>query len=178
MNITVYCGSNFGNQSIYEEFARDLGRFIAMHQHQLIYGGGNKGLMGVLANSVFNTGGQAIGIMPSFLINKEVANINLTEFIEVDTMSERKIKMIELGEAFVALPGGPGTLEEITEVISLIRLNLINKECYLMNIHGYYNHLEIFFDTMVKEGFMTVKERQKIHFVESIGELELLIEQH
>lgn len=175
MNVTVYCGSNIGNQDIYSELAEDLGRFLANQHHTLIYGGGNRGLMGILANSALENGGKVVGIMPTFLKSNEEVNLELTEFIEVKTMSERKIKMIEYGDLFVALPGGPGTLEEITEVISLIRLDIIKSDCYLMNVHGYYHALEIFFDTMVKEGFISSEVRERIHFVESIGELELLL---
>ena len=113
MNITVYCGASLGNDSTYQAAAKKLGKWIADGQHTLVYGGGKLGLMGVVADTVLAHQGKVIGIIPQFLQDREVAHPNLTKTVIVESMSERKNKMIELGDAYIALPGGPGTLEEI-----------------------------------------------------------------
>ncbi len=171
MNITVYCGASLGRKDIYQETARELGRWIANNDNTLIYGGGKVGLMGIVADSVLENNGSAVGIMPSFLRTKELAHTGLTETLIVETMSERKLKMFELGDCYIALPGGPGTLEEISEVISWARIGKNNNPCVFLNVGGYYDNLKNFFDKMVEEGFLTADDRNKTLFAESIEEI-------
>ena len=116
MNITVYCGSNFGDDPLFEKAARELGAWIAREGHALVYGGSSVGLMGAVSRAAIEGGAPVIGVEPAFFIEAGVAQHDLTELIVCDTMGERKAKMIELGEMFVALPGGVGTLEEISEI--------------------------------------------------------------
>ena len=118
MNVTVYCGATTGNNPEYEKNAVELGKWIAENNHTLVYGGGKAGLMGIIADTVLQLGGEAIGVIPTFLKDRELAHTYLNELIVVNTMSERKDKMFSLGDIYIALPGGAGTLEEITDVIS------------------------------------------------------------
>ena len=124
MNITVYCGSNFGDNPHFEEAARNLGAWIARAGHALVYGGSSVGLMGAVSRAAIEGGAPVIGVEPAFFIEAGVAQHDLTELIVCDTMGERKAKMIELGDAFVALPGGVGTLEEISEIFTRVRLDM------------------------------------------------------
>ena len=150
MNITVYCGASLGNDSAHQAAAKKLGKWIADGQHTLVYGGGKLGLMGVVADTVLAHQGKVIGIIPQFLQDREVSHPNLTKTVVVESMSERKNKMVELGDAYIALPGGPGTLEEIAEVISWARIGKNNNPCILFNEKGYFNSLKSFFNHMVK----------------------------
>ena len=150
MNITVYCGASLGNDSAYQAAAEKLGKWIADGQHTLVYGGGKLGLMGVVADTVLAHQSKVIGIIPQFLQDREVSHPNLTKTVIVESMSERKNKMVELGDAYIALPGGPGTLEEIAEVISWARIGKNNNPCILFNEKGYFDSLRSFFIHMVK----------------------------
>lgn len=171
MKITVYCGASVGNNVAHQQAAIALGQWIAARQYTLVYGGGNAGLMGLLANTVLENGGKVIGIMPTFLQERELAHTGLTEMITVRSMPERKSKMIELGDVYIALAGGPGTLEEITEVISWARIGQNNNPCILFNSDGYYEPLKAFFDNMVVQGFLTQTDRDKTLFSADLGEI-------
>ena len=171
MKITVYCGASVGNNAAHQQAAIALGQWIAARQYTLVYGGGNAGLMGLLVNTVLENGGKVIGIMPTFLQERELAHTGLTEMITVHSMPERKSKMIELGDVYIALAGGPGTLEEITEVISWARIGQNNNPCILFNSDGYYEPLKAFFDNMVVQGFITQPDRDKTLFSADLGEI-------
>ncbi|OOF69409.1 TIGR00730 family Rossman fold protein [Rodentibacter caecimuris] len=175
MNITVYCGASLGNEPVYQTSAVRLGKWIAEHHHKLVYGGGRVGLMGVIADTVLAFGGEVVGVMPSFLCERELAHIGLTELIIVDSMSERKKKMIELGDAYIALAGGPGTLEEISEVISWSRIGQNANPCILFNQNGYYDPLKMMFEQMVQSGFLTEEDYQKILFSDDLAEIDEFI---
>ncbi|BFU59280.1 MULTISPECIES: TIGR00730 family Rossman fold protein [Rodentibacter] len=175
MNVTVYCGANLGNDPIYQAAAVKIGKWIAGNHHKLIYGGGGAGLMGVVADTVLSQGGDVIGIIPTFLAERELAHQGLTQLITVDSMSERKKMMIELGQVYIALAGGPGTLEEISEVISWARIGQNSNPCILFNQNDYYEPLKIMFDQMVKSGFLTLADRQKILFSDNLSEIEQFI---
>lgn len=175
MNITVYCGANAGNNHIYKTKAIELGTWIGTHHHTLIYGGGRTGLMGVIADAVLQNGGKAIGIIPTFLKTPEEAHTALTQLITVETMAERKTMMSSLGEAYIALPGGVGTLEEIAEVISAARLGLHHKSCIIYNINHIYSYLEKQLDIMVHERFLQPQGRQNVHFVTTLQEIMQLL---
>ncbi len=172
MNITVYLASAVGNEPCYAETAEKLGSWIAESGHTLVYGGANDGTMGIIADSCLKKGGQVIGVMPEFLAARGRKHAGLTEIRLTKTMAERKAEMISAGDAFIALPGGPGTLEEISEVISCVRLGILNKPVIIMNVNGYYDALREVFIKMVRTGFMTEKEYSVIHFVSTIEEIE------
>lgn len=175
MKITVFCGANNGQSELYKENAIELGEWIAKNNHTLVYGGGKVGLMGIIADTVLGNGGEVIGIMPQFLVDREISHTGITEFIIVDDMSVRKDKLVDLGDVFVALPGGPGTLEEISQVISWVRVGKKDAPCILMNVDGYYDFLEQYFDKMVEEGFLTKEDRERTLFTDSVAEMQEFI---
>ncbi len=140
-NICVFCGSGLGTDTRFLELTAELGKFLALNNYKLVYGGANVGLMGILADNALENGGEVLGIMPKHLVEKEVAHKNLSEFILVNDMMERKQIMIEKSDAFITLPGGYGTFDELFEVLSLNQLGIIQKPCAILNIHGYYDNL-------------------------------------
>ena len=175
MNITVYCGSNFGDNPLFEAAARELGAWIARDGHTLVYGGSSVGLMGAVSRAAIEGGAPVIGVEPSFFIEAGVAQHDLTELIVTDTMGERKAKMIELGEMFVALPGGVGTLEEISEIFTRVRLDMGPHECFLLNIDGFYDPLAAFLASMVDRRFFDQCDLDRCHFPRSVDELAHLV---
>lgn len=177
MNITVYCGSSTGTDPVFKEKACELGRWIGGNGHCLVYGGGGAGLMGAAADSVLEAGGEVIGVMPHFLVEREAAHPALTRLITVDTMAERKAGMAGLGDVFIALPGGPGTLEEISEIISLIRLDQLKSIGILYNIADYYRPLMEMFAQMVRAGFIYGEITEFVKFPETFDELRQIIEE-
>jgi uncharacterized protein (TIGR00730 family) len=174
MNVTVYCGSQLGSDPSFEECAVDMGRWIVEHGHTLVYGGGGVGLMGVVSQTVLEGGGRAVGVIPRFLMNREKPSYQLSELHVTETMWERKQDMVELGDMFVALPGGAGTLEEISEVASLAKLGRA-KPCILINCNGYYDRLCAFYDDMVEHGFLAASDRQCLMSVSDISELDSIL---
>ena len=168
MNITVYLGANMGTDKTYAMEAKALGTWIGNAGHRLIYGGSRAGLMGILADAVLEAGGEVIGVEPSFFIDAEVQHEGITQLIVTDTMTERRARMIELGDAYIAFPGGTGTLEEISEVISAKKLGQMSKPVVVLNIEGYYDHLEALFRKMVEEGFLTRREMEKTFFARTV----------
>lgn len=175
MNVTVYCGASDGNQPAYRQAAMQLGEWIAKNGHTLVYGGGKVGLMGVVADTVLKNGGTVIGVMPNFLVDREISHPGLTVLHQVESMTERKSKMIELGEVFIALPGGPGTLEEITEVVSWGRIGQNNHPCVFFDVNHYYQAVQNMYDTMVNEAFLTQSDRDKILFSDDLVTIESFI---
>ncbi|MGL5806929.1 MAG: TIGR00730 family Rossman fold protein, partial [Xenococcaceae cyanobacterium] len=137
-SICVYCGSNFGDRNSYLEAAQNLGIEMAKREITLVYGGGNVGLMGAIADSVLAAGGKAIGVMPQSLVEKEIAHTGLSDLRVVGSMHERKLIMSDLADAFIALPGGLGTLEEFCEVATWTQLGFHRKACGLLNVEGFY----------------------------------------
>lgn len=179
MNITVYCGAHHGKDPEFTIRAAELGRWMAQNGHVLVYGAGDVGTMGVLANAVLEGGGEVIGVTPDFFVLAEEIHDKLTELQIVPDLPERRSRMIEQGEAFIALPGGTGTLDEITEVITLTRLGRLSdhiKPVMLYNIKGYYDHLLSFFDRVAEEEFFTQRDRDNIHEVRSIEDIERVLE--
>jgi uncharacterized protein (TIGR00730 family) len=152
--LCVYCGSNPGADPEYAAIATGFGALLASKGITLVYGGGNLGLMGAVADGALGAGGRVIGVMPRSLIEKEVAHQKLTELHAVSSMHERKMKMAELSDAFVALPGGMGTLEEIFEVCTWSQLGFHQKPCAFLNVAGFYSSLLGFLKHMVQERFM------------------------
>ena len=171
MKIAVYCGSNLGFEKEYEQVAKELGAWIGDHHHTLVYGAGKKGLMGVVADAVLEHGGDVIGVIPQVEQIQLRKHHGLTECIEVESLAKRKEVMIELSDAFIALPGGPGTLDEISDVISLSRLDELKGACVLYDINGYYQLLKQFYDAMETCGFVQADELKRVLYSSDLEEI-------
>jgi uncharacterized protein (TIGR00730 family) len=152
--VCVFAGSNAGRHQAYAQEAAALGRLLASRGIGVVFGGGKVGLMGILADAAMAAGGEVIGVIPSALVSKEIAHDRLTELRVVQSMHERKAMMAELSDAFIALPGGWGTLEELFEVITWAQLGLHRKPCGLLNAGGYFDPLLTFLTHAVAEGFV------------------------
>lgn len=161
-SICVYCGSNFGGRDSYLKAAQDLGVEMATRSITLIYGGGNVGLMGAIADSVLAAEGKVIGVIPQALVDKEVAHTGLSDLRIVGSMHERKSLMADLADAFIALPGGLGTLEEFCEVVTWTQLGFHQKACGLLNVDGFYDGLLSFLDHATAEKFIRSEHRSII----------------
>jgi uncharacterized protein (TIGR00730 family) len=157
--VCVFCGSSEGSDPVYREAARQMGEVLAGRGLVLVYGGGGIGLMKVLADAMLARGGEVVGIMPEPLMAKELAHTGLTDLRIVGSMHERKALMAELSDAFVALPGGYGTLEEFCEVLTWAQLGIHRKPCGLLNVNGYFDPLRELFDRFVREGFLSSANR-------------------
>lgn len=168
-SICVYCGSNAGSKIIYSERAAALGDRIAKEGLRLIYGGGNVGLMGVVANAVLEAGGQVTGVIPKQLADWEVAHRGLTELEIVGSMHERKARMFDLADGFVTLPGGFGTMEEIFEMLTWRQLGIGNKPCAFLDVDGFHAPLIGMIDRMVEERFLHAEQRQDLWHGEDIA---------
>ncbi len=153
-SICVYCGSSFGASPDYADAARALAKAMVDDNIALVYGGGNVGLMGVIADEVMRLGGEATGVIPSALMEKEVGHRTLTRLHVVKDMHERKAMMAELSEGFIAMPGGIGTLEELFEVLTWSQLGFHNKPIGLLNVQGFYDDLIRFMQHLVTQGFL------------------------
>jgi len=158
-HICVFAGSSRGARPGYAGAARELARSLVERGCGLVYGGGNIGLMAVIADAVLERGGQAVGVIPEFLVDKELAHRGLTELRIVKSMHERKAVMAEISDGFLGLPGGIGTMEEFFEVLSWAQLDLHDKPCGLLNTRGYYDPIVGFLDRGVDEGFLKPKHR-------------------
>jgi|SRR5580658_4087752 uncharacterized protein (TIGR00730 family) len=160
--ICVFCGSSPGSRTIYGQQAKALGRLLAAKGIGLVYGGGNVGLMGIIADAVIQASGEVIGIIPRALLDAEIGHQGLSELRVVGSMHERKAMMAELSDAFIALPGGFGTFEEFCEVVTWSQLGLHRKACGLLNVAGYYDSLLALFDHAVQEGFLKPEHRSLV----------------
>lgn len=178
MNITVYCGSNPGNNPNFSFAAQGLGEWIGQNNYALVYGGSMNGLMGIVADEVLKQDGEVYGVIPEVLRGIEAKHPLVKNMEIVPTMSDRKNRMIELGDAFIALPGGVGTLEEISEIASLIRIGIINKPTIFYNIDSYYEPMKALFDQMVQEDFLKEDIRDMFLFSDSLKEIETFIHSH
>lgn len=157
--IAVFCGSSDGASPAYKEGAVKLGKELARRGITLVYGGASVGVMGTVADAVLEAGGQVIGVIPQMLEDREISHRGLTELIVVGSMHERKTRMAELSDGFIALPGGPGTLEEFFEIFTWAQLGLHQKPCGILNVNGYYDLLISFFDHMHEQQFLQEKYR-------------------
>ena len=175
MNITVYLASSTGNDHKFEAAVKELGTWIGASGNTLVYGGSKTGLMGELAQSVLQAGGKVIGVEPQFFIDEGYALDGLTQLIVTQDMTERKAKMIELGDAFIAFPGGTGTLEEITEVMSKVSLKHLAAPCILYNLNGYYDHLKALLGHMIELGLSTPDRQQGIYFASNLAEIRQIL---
>lgn len=153
-SIAVFCGANAGNNPVYAEAATKLGQLMAAQSIRLVFGGGKVGLMGTIADAILAKGGEAVGVIPQSLIDREVAHTGLTEQHVVKTMHERKALMASKSDAFIAMPGGFGTLDEINEIITWNQLGIIKKPVAFYNVNGYFDKFMDFITDSVKEGFI------------------------
>lgn len=169
--IAVFCGSSLGTDEIFKVKTTELGQKLAKEQIELVYGGANVGIMGVIANGVLNAGGKAIGVLPNFLKSKEIEHTGLTELILVETMHERKSKISDLCDGYIALPGGFGTMEELFEVLTWGQLNLHQKPVGILNINGFYDDLISLSANMVAKGFLRKENRELLIISEDVDEL-------
>lgn len=178
MKVTVYCGSNPGLNPQFTQAAKELGHWIGRKGYTLVYGGGSNGLMGTVADATLETNGDIHGVIPEVLKGIEVKHPLVEKIDIVDTMPERKTRMIELGDVFIALPGGVGTLEEISEILSLTRIGLINKPTVFYNIDGYYDSMQVLLNRMVEEDFLKQEIRDMFLFSDSLENIDIFIHSH
>jgi uncharacterized protein (TIGR00730 family) len=160
--LCVYCGSNAGVRNDYAEAAANLAGVLAARSIGLVYGGASKGLMGILADTMLEAGGEVQGVIPRSLLAKEIGHANLTELHVVDTMHERKALMAKLSDGFIALPGGFGTLDELVEALTWAQLQFHAKPCGLLNVAGYFTHLLRYFEHAEAEGFLRPQHRRML----------------
>ena len=176
MNITVYLGALEGKDPALKRAVRELGTWIGESGNALVYGGSRSGLMGEIAESVLQAGGKVTGVEPQFFIEAELQHEGLTELIVTKDMTERKTKMIALGDAFIAFPGGTGTLEEITEVMSKVSLRHLDAPCILYNLNGYYDGLKALLGRMIEKGLSSPERQQGIYFVEDLEQIKEILQ--
>ena len=176
MNITVFLGARTGNDPALGTATAQLGSWIGANGHTLIYGGSSSGLMGVLSRAALAAGGKVIGVEPTFFMDAGFAQEGLTELIVTKDIPERKARMIELGDAFIALPGGTGTLEEAAEVMSMISLKQLDAPCILYNLNGYYEHLRALLKLMCDKDLSFEELQQGIHFADNLDEIERILQ--
>jgi uncharacterized protein (TIGR00730 family) len=169
--LCVYCGSSPGRRPEYLDAARTFGRLLAKRRIALIYGGGRVGMMGALADAALAAGGRVTGVIPRALVERELAHPGLTELVETESMHARKTAMAERSDAFVALPGGIGTLEELFEVWTWTQLGFQSKPCGLLNVAGYFDPLVTFADQMVSEGYLGAAQRRVLRVETDPAEL-------
>lgn len=170
-SVAVYCGSSSGTDPSFLDAAQTLGTALTKKGITLVYGGGDVGLMGALADSALEAGGTVIGVIPHFLIEKEVGHTGLTKCHAVETMHERKMKMADLADAFIALPGGFGTLEEISEIFTWNQLGIHTKPCALLNVSGFYDPLIAFLRSLVNKRFVRQEHLDALVVATDVGTL-------
>ena len=169
--ICVFCGSSMGYNDEYKEAARQLGNFFSDNNIELVYGGADVGLMKVLADTMLENGSHVIGVMPGHLVDRGVVHHNLSQLITVETMAERKQKMIDLSDGFIALPGGFGTLDELSEILTFNQLRISDKPLGILNIKHYFDHLLQFIDHAADVGFVRKEHRDNLIVSADIAEL-------
>lgn len=167
----VFCGSSLGFNELYKNAAIELGNYFVKYQIKLVYGGGKIGMMGVVSNTMLAQGGEVVGIIPDLLKHEEVINSGATEIIVTKTMSERKMKMSQMIDAYITLPGGFGTLDELFEALTLQQLHIEQKPVGLLNVNGFFNHTIQQLDHMVKEGFLKPENRALLLVDETVDGL-------
>ncbi len=161
-HVAVYCGSSSGNKEIYSEAARSLGRALISSNKKMVYGAGSVGLMGIIADEMLSLKGEVIGIIPQFLMDKEVGHRHLTRLEITKDMHSRKMRMADLSDAFIAMPGGFGTLDELFEILTWGQLNLHSKPVGIYNINGYFDGILSFLQKAVEDGFLKARYVDRI----------------
>ena len=178
MNITVYLGAWQGNDPAFSAAVKSLGAWIGESGNTLVYGGSKSGLMGELSRSALDAGGKVIGVEPQAFFDECLQQEGLTQLIVTPDMRERKKKMIELGDAFIAFPGGTGTLEELAEVMSMVSLDALEAPCIVYNLNGYYNNLKLLLEHMISAGLSTRDRQKKIFFADDLEEIRQILRIH
>lgn len=176
-SLCIFCGANSGSKSAYAAAAAGMGRLLAERGVRVVYGGGNVGLMGVLADAALAAGGEVVGVIPQMLVDKELAHRHVTDLRIVGSMHERKALMAELSDAFVALPGGLGTYEELLEVLTWAQLHIHHKPCGCLNVLDYFDPLSRLLDHAVAEGFLHTDQRRLLAMASDPAELLALLAQ-
>lgn len=171
MRVCVFCGSRAGEPETFAKAARSVGELLAERHIDLVYGGGHVGLMGIVADAVMSNGGRVYGVIPEALAQKELAHDGLTELHTVPDMHARKMKMADLADAFVALPGGAGTMEEIFEQWTWLQLSIHDKPSGFLNVDGFYDPLKQMIENMVTHGFLTREHADMVQFSSSMEDL-------
>lgn len=177
-SVVVYCASSVGTNPIYNEVAIELGRQLAFRNIRLIYGGGGFGLMGNVANAVLQNNGEVTGVIPNFLADLEVAHKTLTELHFVETMHERKFKMVQLAKGVVALPGGYGTLDELFEILAWRQLKLYDGPIVVINTNGFYDLMLQQLDRMVADGFLKAENRALLQAAQSVDKALIYMQEY
>lgn len=170
-SICIYCGSNPGKDPIYAETAETVGRYLGENSYRLVYGGGRRGLMGIVADATLAAGGEVTGVIPTFLVEAETAHTGLADLRVVADMHERKMTMMQEGDAFISLPGGIGTMEELFESFTWHQLGINDKPCGMLNTAGYYDPLITLMDTMEAQGFLRKAHRDALSVADEIDTL-------
>lgn len=178
MNITVFCGSTAGKEEAYTKAAEDLGRWIAENGHALLYGGAKTGLMGTVSDTVLSLGGRVTGVLPDVAEIQARRHPGLTAYVNTKDMAERKDYMIRHADVYVALPGGPGTLDELTDILCLKRLGLNKKPLVLFSVSGYYDTLESFFSKMQESEFSFSSDFENVLVSGDLAEIARFLETH
>ena len=174
-SIAVFCGSKHGNNKVFTEDAVKLGKILAANQVKLVYGGGSAGLMGTIADNVMHNGGNVVGIIPKLLLEWEVGHRGITELIVCDDMHQRKQKIYSLSDAAIVLPGGFGTLDELFEIVTWNQLTIHDKQIYILNSGGFYEHLIKHIEVMKQENFLYEDAIKRITILNSPEELEAFL---
>lgn len=175
MNVCVFCGSGIGTNPVYAHAAKLLAAEFLRTGSSLVYGGGNIGLMGAIADGVLQGGGRVIGVIPDFLMKREVGHTGVTQLEIVGSMHERKKRMCDLSDAFIAMPGGWGTLDELAEILTWKQLGLIQQPIGILNVNSFFDHLLVQMETMVASGFLQEANFRQIHVAESPSRLLTLL---
>lgn len=175
MKVAVYCGSTPGSSSRTMQAALELGSFLGGNGHTLVYGGASIGLMGAVSGAALKAGGRVIGVIPEFLHKPDRTRTDCTQIIVTKTMAERKTRMEELADAFLALPGGVGTLEEVAEVVCLGKLHQHQKPCLLYDIDGFYQPLKTQMQQMIGWGFLTREDIGLVHWPQDLDEIRQIL---
>lgn len=170
-NVVVFCGASLGKGQVYYDHAYTLGRILANNGIAVIFGGGKVGLMGAVAEGALHHDGRVVGVIPKFLRTKEIAHEDVSQLIEVENMHERKMRMHELSDAIIAMPGGWGTMEELFEMMTWAQLGLHKKPVGILNVNGYYNSFITMMDNMVTEGFLKQELRDMLLVSEKVEDL-------
>jgi hypothetical protein len=170
-SLAVFCGSKNGNNPLYKQHTIQLGKLLAKHTITLIYGGGNVGIMGTIADEVMNNGGKVIGVIPQVLVEWERQHTSISELLVVDNMHTRKKKMYDLCDAAIILPGGFGTLDELFEMITWNQLSIHDKMIFILNSGGFYNHLIAHIKQMQQEGFLYEEAQKRVIIIDNPSEL-------
>lgn len=170
-SLAVFCGSKNGNNPLYKQHTIQLGKLLAKHTITLIYGGGNVGIMGTIADEVMSNGGKVIGVIPQVLVEWERQHTSISELLVVDNMHTRKKKMYDLCDAAIILPGGFGTLDELFEMITWNQLSIHDKMIFILNSGGFYNHLIAHIKQMQQEGFLYEEAQKRVIIIDNPSEL-------